>query len=201
MCLSDQQTTIHQALEHDHALHARRKTVHASRDSPVMPLPTPLEALDDPGLRIKLIDFGHGMSDIRSCDRSDYMYVLNRSYVAQKTTEHLTNQIQAPSLRAPEVILGYEWSTGVDIWSLGCIVSFNHQSSRLLYLRFYSHFVCSYSSSSPDTGFSSQRRQGPGQKKISTCKEWLSTREIYSPRTSSVNHLVEMTISMNTVSS
>ncbi|SLM39261.1 protein [Lasallia pustulata] len=36
--------------------------------------------------------------------------------------QHLTEQIQSPHLRAPEVTLGAPWSTGVDIWSLGCLI-------------------------------------------------------------------------------
>ena len=39
--------------------------------------------------------------------------------------------IQPLSLRAPEVILGCEWDTSVDIWNLGCLVS--HRSSSLCY--------------------------------------------------------------------
>lgn len=31
---------------------------------------------------------------------------------------------QADIIRAPEITLGYQWSTPVDIWSIGCLVSF-----------------------------------------------------------------------------
>ncbi|EGX88003.1 protein kinase, putative [Cordyceps militaris CM01] len=31
-------------------------------------------------------------------------------------------RIQSPALRAPEVTLGAPWDTGVDIWSLGCLI-------------------------------------------------------------------------------
>jgi serine/threonine-protein kinase SRPK3 len=37
-------------------------------------------------------------------------------------TEPLLEQAQPVLLRAPEVILGYPWSTPVDIWSVGCLV-------------------------------------------------------------------------------
>ncbi|PGG99297.1 CMGC/SRPK protein kinase [Helicocarpus griseus UAMH5409] len=33
-----------------------------------------------------------------------------------------TYQIQPVSLRAPEVIIGAPWDTGVDIWTLGCLI-------------------------------------------------------------------------------
>ncbi|OCH96308.1 kinase-like protein [Obba rivulosa] len=36
---------------------------------------------------------------------------------------HFQELIQPSALRAPEVILGYPWSTQVDIWNLGCLVT------------------------------------------------------------------------------
>lgn len=36
---------------------------------------------------------------------------------------HLTELIQPPSLRAPEVILRADWGTSADIWSAACVVS------------------------------------------------------------------------------
>ncbi|KAI5899261.1 kinase-like protein [Schizophyllum commune H4-8] len=36
---------------------------------------------------------------------------------------HLQEIIQPTALRAPEVILGYSWSTPADIWNLGCLVA------------------------------------------------------------------------------
>ena len=36
---------------------------------------------------------------------------------------HLTELIQPPSLRAPEVILRANWGTSADIWSAACVVS------------------------------------------------------------------------------
>ncbi|GES59264.1 protein kinase [Aspergillus terreus] len=35
---------------------------------------------------------------------------------------HLSDLIQSPALRAPEVTIGAPWDVGVDIWSLGCLV-------------------------------------------------------------------------------
>ncbi|KAE8153568.1 protein kinase [Aspergillus avenaceus] len=35
---------------------------------------------------------------------------------------HLSDHIQSLALRAPEVTIGAPWDTGVDIWSLGCLV-------------------------------------------------------------------------------
>ncbi|GMG07471.1 unnamed protein product [Aspergillus oryzae var. brunneus] len=49
--------------------------------------------------RIRIIDFGVGRDN------------------------HLSEQIQSSALRAPEVTIGAPWDTGVDIWSLGCLVS------------------------------------------------------------------------------
>ncbi|KAG6023834.1 hypothetical protein E4U19_004104, partial [Claviceps sp. Clav32 group G5] len=36
--------------------------------------------------------------------------------------KHLSDVIQPLALGAPEVTLGAPWDTGVDIWSLGCLV-------------------------------------------------------------------------------
>ena len=36
---------------------------------------------------------------------------------------HLTDLIQPPSLRAPEVIIGADWGTGADVWSAACVAS------------------------------------------------------------------------------
>jgi len=35
---------------------------------------------------------------------------------------HLSKIVQPSALRAPEVILGLEWGSAIDIWSLGCMV-------------------------------------------------------------------------------
>ncbi|KAE8321394.1 kinase-like domain-containing protein [Aspergillus sergii] len=42
--------------------------------------------------------------------------------VASWRDNHLSEQIQSPALRAPEVTIGAPWDTGVDIWSLGCLI-------------------------------------------------------------------------------
>ncbi|TQW02026.1 protein kinase [Cordyceps javanica] len=42
--------------------------------------------------------------------------------VASWRQNHLSDLIQSPALRAPEVTIGAPWDTGVDIWSLGCLV-------------------------------------------------------------------------------
>lgn len=44
-------------------------------------------------------------------------------FIASWTHNHLSYLIQPPALRAPEVTIGAPWGTGVDIWSLGCLVS------------------------------------------------------------------------------
>ncbi|OOF91778.1 hypothetical protein ASPCADRAFT_518194 [Aspergillus carbonarius ITEM 5010] len=50
--------------------------------------------------RIQIIDFG----------------------VASWRNHHLSELIQSPALRAPEVTIGAPWDTPVDIWSLGCLI-------------------------------------------------------------------------------
>jgi len=42
---------------------------------------------------------------------------------ASWVNNHLTELIQPPSLRAPEVILRANWGTSADIWSAACVVS------------------------------------------------------------------------------
>ena len=51
--------------------------------------------------RIRIVDFG----------------------VSSWTDKHLSDRIQSPALRAPEVTIGAPWGTAIDIWSLGCLVS------------------------------------------------------------------------------
>lgn len=48
-----------------------------------------------------------------------WLFFLAASWVDQ----HLSNRIQSPFLRAPEVTIGAPWGTCVDMWSLGCLVS------------------------------------------------------------------------------
>lgn len=50
---------------------------------------------------IKIIDFGSACME----DRTVYSYIQSRYY------------------RSPEVLLGYQYNTGIDMWSFGCIVA------------------------------------------------------------------------------
>ncbi|WCJ27736.1 hypothetical protein M5689_009462 [Euphorbia peplus] len=50
---------------------------------------------------IKIIDFGSACME----DRTVYSYIQSRYY------------------RSPEVLLGYQYTTGIDMWSFGCIVA------------------------------------------------------------------------------
>ncbi|XP_047328666.1 dual specificity protein kinase YAK1 homolog isoform X2 [Impatiens glandulifera] len=51
--------------------------------------------------QIKIIDFGSACTE----NRTVYSYIQSRYY------------------RSPEVLLGYQYSTAIDMWSLGCIVA------------------------------------------------------------------------------
>ncbi|BCS18629.1 uncharacterized protein APUU_11457A [Aspergillus puulaauensis] len=62
-------------------------------------IPTPLVS-ETKHLHVRLIDFG----------------------VASWREHHLSDSIQSPALRAPEVTIGAPLDIGVDIWSLGCLV-------------------------------------------------------------------------------
>ncbi|KAJ0420558.1 protein kinase [Aspergillus carlsbadensis] len=62
-------------------------------------IPTPLIS-NSKALHVRLIDFG----------------------VASWREHRLSDSIQSPALRAPEVTIGAPWDTDVDIWSLGCLV-------------------------------------------------------------------------------
>ncbi|KAG6050919.1 hypothetical protein E4U17_006340 [Claviceps sp. LM77 group G4] len=54
-------------------------------------------------LRVRIIDFGVGT-------------------FLQWRENHLFEEIQPLALRAPEVAIGAPWDTGVDIWTLGCLI-------------------------------------------------------------------------------
>ncbi|CRL23442.1 Calcium/calmodulin-dependent protein kinase II isoform [Penicillium camemberti] len=42
--------------------------------------------------------------------------------VASWSDNHLSDMVQSPALRAPEVTIGAHWDAKVDIWSLGCLI-------------------------------------------------------------------------------
>jgi serine/threonine-protein kinase SRPK3 len=46
--------------------------------------------------------------------------------IAQEVNKRTVLEVQPLELRAPEVILGYPWSTPIDIWSVGCLVMFQY---------------------------------------------------------------------------
>lgn len=39
---------------------------------------------------------------------------------------HFTNDIQTRQYRSPEVILGAKWGASTDVWSMACMVGFQH---------------------------------------------------------------------------
>lgn len=44
---------------------------------------------------------------------------------------HFTNDIQTRQYRSPEVILGAKWGASTDIWSMSCMVGFQHPGRRI----------------------------------------------------------------------
>lgn len=50
--------------------------------------------------------------------------------VASWSDNHLSDLVRSPALRAPEVTIGARWDAKVDIWSLGCLVSFQSTGSK-----------------------------------------------------------------------
>lgn len=70
---------------------------------------------------IRIIDFGVGKQvHILAVE------VETNFMTASWRDNHLSDQIQPQALRAPEVTIGAPWDTGVDIWSLGCLVRASH---------------------------------------------------------------------------
>lgn len=68
-----------------------------------------------------LADLGHcGFAHEDLSRMADLTY---HCHAAHWISHHFEEKIQPYALRAPEVILGYPWSTPVDIWTLGCLVS------------------------------------------------------------------------------
>jgi len=54
---------------------------------------------------------------------SEGFIILNFHFkIASLIDKHHDDQCQAAIVRAPEVTLGYPWSTPVDIWSVRCLV-------------------------------------------------------------------------------
>ncbi|KAG1845083.1 kinase-like protein [Suillus subalutaceus] len=66
-----------------------------------LPVPTLEEAMQRTFI---LADFGSGNS------------------TAQPITTHITDEITAPDLRPPEIIIGSPWNEKVDIWTFGCLI-------------------------------------------------------------------------------
>lgn len=68
---------------------------------------------------VQLTDLGHGIYN--SCFTVDLgLHGVSAQWAGKEPT---TRMISAYGLRAPEVILGANFDTKVDIWALGCIVS------------------------------------------------------------------------------
>jgi serine/threonine-protein kinase SRPK3 len=87
------------------------------------PIPHPFK-WNDTGMTVEQYTFcltglGHGVCFLFSLN-----HWLMWCFVAQWADREPTTRIISPdALRAPEVILGADFDTKVDIWSLGCMVS------------------------------------------------------------------------------
>ena len=80
-----------------------------------------LSEMDD--IRVRIIDFGVCRLLVYFLTLfSGLSKVTNFPHSVCWVHQYLTDRIQSPHLRAPEVTLGAPWSMGVDIWSLECLV-------------------------------------------------------------------------------
>lgn len=110
----------------------QRKSLHDGTTTPLREvITTPLiSEMKKPHIRI--IDFGVGRWEGRLLRHpaSVLHSNLNLPCLASWRGNHLSDRIQSPALRAPEVTIGAPWDTGVDIWSLGCLVSVSLSDKR-----------------------------------------------------------------------
>ncbi|KAJ6096872.1 hypothetical protein N7486_007618 [Penicillium sp. IBT 16267x] len=53
--------------------------------------------------------------------REPHIRIVNFG-VASWSDNHLSDVVQSPALRAPEVTIGAHWDARVDIWSLACLI-------------------------------------------------------------------------------
>ena len=90
---------------------------------PVVPVVSQgLPLSTDPSIHERLLDavladVGHGRFR-----RVSVLIETLTAGLAHWKDRHFQEIIQPNALRAPEVILGYPWSTPADIWNLGCLV-------------------------------------------------------------------------------
>ena len=70
-------------------------------------------------ISVRLADFGTGEKLLPA----GLLNITNSGRTASWVDKHLTDWIQPQMLRAPEVILGAEWDSKVDIWNVGLVVS------------------------------------------------------------------------------
>lgn len=68
-------------------------------------------------LRIGDVDYLHNLKEVKV-----KITDLGVSCRKDKRSEHYTDLIQSPALRAPEVELGAGWDERCDTWSMGCNV-------------------------------------------------------------------------------
>ena len=90
------------------------------------PLPFPQDLTPDSPLNVVknieiiLTDLGQGVT----CTLPQSILLVHARLLAQYSGKPPTvEQFSAYSLRAPEVILGGDFSSAVDIWAIGCLVT------------------------------------------------------------------------------
>ncbi|KAJ1937727.1 serine/threonine protein kinase, CMGC, dual-specificity, partial [Linderina macrospora] len=101
---------IHADLKPENILLAHPPPMPLRRTAPAGAAAPPPHPLANPQLSV---DMQRGMYKIKVIDLGSSCFEMERVYT----------YIQSRFYRAPEVILGLQYGTGIDMWSLGCIVA------------------------------------------------------------------------------
>ncbi|KAF9445372.1 kinase-like protein [Macrolepiota fuliginosa MF-IS2] len=68
------------------------------------------------------VAIGQGPVELQESELMSSTFKLLDFGAANKMSNRFAQQIQPTALRSPEVIIGAEWDTKVDIWNFGCII-------------------------------------------------------------------------------